>query len=156
MSGLVVNVARDRLRRNMRTQTTQVGHDPSRIAFGNQTVSPTHWSFKETHGFAPLPRNRFALIVCNRQMNEKISVDDRSVTLTTTTAKFNLAVSHIVCQQPFLSRFLAEKTHFSPESAMGRKATQANKNCRPTESELIAQRVGGAAIRPALAGCLAK
>jgi hypothetical protein len=42
----------------------------SPIAFGNQTISrekrlETTFS-KETHGFASLPRGRFAFIVCNR------------------------------------------------------------------------------------------
>jgi hypothetical protein len=35
------------------------------IAFGNQTVS-RGLKTQETHGFASLPRGRFALIVCNR------------------------------------------------------------------------------------------
>jgi hypothetical protein len=50
----------------------------SLIAFGNQTIS---WSVYEnfrtfsqplkTHGFASLPRSRFALIVCNRRLKEQ-------------------------------------------------------------------------------------
>jgi hypothetical protein len=44
------------------------------MAFGNQTISRKRCARekqsrpKETHGFAPLPRDRFALIVCNHRL----------------------------------------------------------------------------------------
>ena len=42
----------------------------SRIAFGNQTIS----GLAETHGFAPLPRGRFAFIVCNHRLIKIIAI----------------------------------------------------------------------------------
>jgi hypothetical protein len=42
------------------------------IAFGNQTISQP---FGETHGFAPLPRGRFALIVCNRHLGKNSTAE---------------------------------------------------------------------------------
>jgi hypothetical protein len=49
----------------------------SPTAFGNQTISSLTRALKkqalaheETHGFAPLPRGRFALIVCNRYLTK--------------------------------------------------------------------------------------
>jgi len=43
-------------------------------AFGNQTISlgiSSTTSDWETHGFAPLPHNRFAFIVCNRYFSKE-------------------------------------------------------------------------------------
>ena len=52
----------------------------SPIAFGNQTISPTDARQtaqrrpRKTHGFAPPPRDRFALIVCNRCYSKERAV----------------------------------------------------------------------------------
>ena len=47
-----------------------------KIAFGNQTISANEQlerpSFTETHGFASLPRGKFALIVCNRDLIKEL------------------------------------------------------------------------------------
>jgi hypothetical protein len=51
----------------------------SSIAFGNQTISPPRPRLKstpderigETHGFAPSPRDKFAIIVCNLYLKEQ-------------------------------------------------------------------------------------
>jgi hypothetical protein len=74
-----------------------------RIAFGNQTIyargpsnAPGH---AETHGFASLPRGRFAFIVCNhRPVKERCRPlsDDHTFTLT---------VGSRVCQRPFFDTF---------------------------------------------------
>jgi hypothetical protein len=59
----------------------------SSIAFGNQTISRTLRpaskidagnTIGETHGFAPSPRDKFAIIVCNLYLKEQCCTSLRS------------------------------------------------------------------------------
>ena len=72
----------------------------SSIAFGNQTISPCDRgkcprSAFETHGFASLPRGKFAFIVCNLNLKDQATFAPGGLTQQQT----DLTVQRIVCQQ---------------------------------------------------------
>jgi hypothetical protein len=69
----------------------------------SRRVERTASAAPETHGFASLPRGRFAFIVCNhRPLKERCRPLSGDHT-------FTLTASSRVCQRPFFTRFRAAK-----------------------------------------------